>query len=221
MNLERYAYDRKRTYKEYVFYSNGPNGRVLKVVRFVLLKTRPVHIYNLTLGDWNKAYDELDYWSVTNNGDTGKVLATVAAIVYDFMDIFRSALILVESDSPARIRLYQMAIHKYLKEIEEIFNVYGDIDDDLVLFQKNVHYNAFLITRKEYVILKEPNEIYMTSSTKNNQIKKHVYNDRDIDGLPLIDENHPEVIKKTEAAMKTLDRIMPKLEAILRKDGYL
>jgi hypothetical protein len=124
----------------------------------------------------------------------------------------------VEGGNNARTRLYQMAINKYL---EKIFNVYGGTNDDLALFQKNIHYKAFIITRKEYVIFREPNEIYMTSSTKNKETKKHVYNDRDIDGPPLIDENHPEVIKKTEAARKYLDRIMPKLEAILRKDGYL
>ena len=160
MNLERYDYDRERTYKEYFFFSEGPNGQVLKVVRFDLVKTRPIHVYNLAFGDWDNEHDEIDYWSVTNNGDTEKVLATVAAIVLDFTDIFRRAVIRIEGGDDARTRLYQIRINKYLGEISEIFNVCGDLDG-------------------------------------------------------------PALVEKREEARKDLERIMPQLEAFLRKHGHL
>ena len=221
MNLERYDYDRERTYKEYFFFSEGPNGRVLKSVRFDLVKTRPMHVYNLVLGDWDNEQGEIDYWSVTNNGDTEKVLATVAAIVLDFTDIFNRAVIRIKGGDDARTRLYQMRINKYLDEINEIFNVCGDLDGDLIEFQKNVKYNKFFIARRDYVILKEPNEIYMTSSTKNKEVKKRVYNDTITDRPYLVPDDHPALVEKREEARKDLDRIMPQLEAFLRKHGHL
>ena len=91
MNLDRYEYLTKRTYKEYSFYSEGPKGRILKVVRFILIPAYPDPFYYLVFGDWNEEQKAIDDKVITNNGDTEKVLATVAAIIIYFTDLLRKA----------------------------------------------------------------------------------------------------------------------------------
>src|SRR5882724_4265964 len=113
MKLDRYEYVTKRTYKEYFFYSEGPKGRILKVVRFVLVRTYPCPFYYLIFGDWNEEQQTIDDNINTNNGDMEKVLATVAAIIFYFTDVFRKAEVLIEGSTDARIRLYQIGINKY------------------------------------------------------------------------------------------------------------
>ena len=92
-----------------------------------------------------------------------------------------------------------------MPEIEKIFDIRGRINKHMVPFKKNVNYNAFLVVRKD-LILEEPNETYMTSSTKNNEEKKRVYNDRTIDGPELVNiHTDPAVLKKSEAARKAYE----------------
>src|SRR5882757_9613748 len=121
MNLERYTYLKRESYKEYGFYSEGPRGRVLKVVRFTQLSPKVAFCYNLSFGDWSESQQKIDDRSITNNGDTEKVLATLAAIVVDFATIFPQAMIHAMGSNPARTRRYQMGINKMLEEIEEIY----------------------------------------------------------------------------------------------------
>ena len=44
------------------------------------------NIYNLGFGDYNDTSGKIDDFSVTNNGDSLKVLATVASTVYAFTE---------------------------------------------------------------------------------------------------------------------------------------
>ncbi len=220
MNLDRYGYEKKQTYKEYFFYSEGPNGRILKIVRFILVNAYPRSYYYLALGDWDEGIGEPDYLSVTNNRDTEKVLATVAAIVLDFTNISRNAIIYAEGSDLARTRRYQIGINKYWHEIEKIFYVYGHIGEEMHSFQKNVNYKGFLIFRKEYINLEEQNDAYMTSSHKKNEERKYTYNDRIIDGPALINENSPAIRRKVEESRKFMERCT-NLDEILKKHNLL
>jgi hypothetical protein len=209
MDLERYAYETKQTYKEFFFYSEGPKGRIRKVVRFVLMRNCPSSTYNLVLGDWNEVKNKIDDKVITNNGDTEKVLATVAMIVFVFTDILRNATVHVKGID-ARARLYQISINKYWNEIKEMLYVSGYANGQSGPFQKNITYDGFLINRDRYLIgpkenfiLEEQIEIYMTSQ-KKNQVEKRIYNDRVIDGPDEVDDNDPYIRRKTEEAEKAL-----------------
>jgi len=208
MNLERYTYFKRESYKEYSFYSEGPRGRVLKVVRFARLSHKVAFGYNLSFGDWSERLQNIDDRSITNNGDTGKVLATVAAIVVDFVTIFPQAVIYARGSNMARTRRYQMGINKMLKEIEEIFYINGRIGEQWEPFRKNNNYEAFLIQRKEYVILEEPTESYMTASQKEKETeKKHVYDDRVVYEKDLVnEETDPVILRKNEEALKSFEK---------------
>lgn len=82
MHLQRYPYNRAKNYLEYEFVSVVNKGTVLKRVTFTRLSA---FWYNLSFGDLDiesrKANDDL----VTNNGGSDIILATVAAIVKDFI----------------------------------------------------------------------------------------------------------------------------------------
>ena len=215
MNLERYEYKIKPTYKEYFFFSEGPKGRIRKVVLFVLFNYTPPS-YNLILGDWNNKDKCIEHQVVTNNRDTEKVLATVWAIIMEFTNVFGDVVINMEGNSDARKRLYQMSMNKFFHEIEKTFHVYGVIGNEYEEFQKNVQYEALLVTRTESLILEEQTEIYMTKKSKEIS---YVYYDQTVGGPELVDlDNDPVVIQKMDTARKRWESAaFPSREALLRR----
>ncbi|MCY1556120.1 hypothetical protein D9M68_928420 [compost metagenome] len=65
--------------------------------------------------------------TVSNNSDMPKVLATVFRALEQFFKLIRAARVLLSGSSPSRTRLYQMAISKYLHELELKFEVLREI----------------------------------------------------------------------------------------------
>jgi len=145
MNLPKYPVIAIEAQLLYEFYSEGPVGRIKKVVLYERIGK---DFFNLAFGDWNEALGKVDDSRRTNNGDRDKVLATVAYTALDFTDQFPDARILIEGSTPARTRLYQMGIRDNILEINEKFEVKGFIDDYWELFQRGTNYQAFLIRRK-------------------------------------------------------------------------
>ncbi len=150
MSLERYEYQINPSFKEYEFYSLGPKGRIKKVVHFTLQSANGIPYYNLGFGDWNEEKQIINDIVITNNGDTEKVLSTVAVIVKHFSQKKLTALIYAEGSTEARTRRYQMGINKLWHEIDLVFEVHGLSEDDIwEPFEKNVKYTAFLVRRKK------------------------------------------------------------------------
>ena len=50
MDLERYPSFASTDYQEYEFYSEGPKGKVKKIVRYQKISEKPI-VYNLAFGD--------------------------------------------------------------------------------------------------------------------------------------------------------------------------
>src|SRR5690554_1018587 len=63
---------------------------------------------------------EIDDKTVSNNGDSEKVLATVVATVYAFSDKYPDSWIFATGSTKARTRLYRMGITRYIDEIKKI-----------------------------------------------------------------------------------------------------
>lgn len=179
----------------------------MKVVRFARLSPKVAFYYNLSFGDWSEEQQNIDDRSITNNRDTEKVLATVAAIVVDFATIFPQAMIHATGSNPARTRRYQMSINKMLGEIEKRFYVYGRRDRWWEAFRRNINYDAFVIHRREYLTLEEQTESYMTTPQKKNEPEKErVYDDRIVYEKDLVnEETDPVVLKKNEMMRKILE----------------
>jgi hypothetical protein len=103
--------------------------------------------YNLAFGD-ETIDGELDDTVVSDNGDGQKVLATVAATIYDFTNVNPNAYIFATGSSEARTRLYKIGISNNFQEIVQDFEVYGLLDEIWEDFELNRPYKAFLVKRK-------------------------------------------------------------------------
>lgn len=148
MNLERYDFLIYDGLQHYEFESEGPNGKITKIVQFTLVNSNGVSYFNLAFGDWNSINERIDDMAVTNNSDRKKVLATVASIVLLFTELFPDMFVYAEGSTPARTRLYQMGILAHYQEIQQMLYVYGLKDNKWQPFEKGVNYEAFLIQRR-------------------------------------------------------------------------
>jgi hypothetical protein len=129
------------------FISEGPRGKVEKIVYYT--KTRGENIYNLGFGDYNEFINDFDDKVVTNNGDSQKVLATVAKSLFTFTDRYPGAAVIATGSTVARTRLYRMGITNNLLLIENDFHVFGYKGKEFVKFEKNGHYEGFLVKRRK------------------------------------------------------------------------
>ncbi len=134
-------------YGLFQFDSIGVKGRITKVIQFIPMDLED--FFNLGFGDLNPATGEIDDLAVSNNGDSEKVLATVANALYLFTEEYPEAMVTIIGNSKARSRLYRMGISKYFDEVSQTFDIYGDVEG--VYWEKlqpNKNYARFLVTRK-------------------------------------------------------------------------
>ena len=143
---ERYDVKTSPGVEAFEFDSVGPRGVVNKVVSYTEINIK--NFYNLGFGDKDALTGFISDLSVTNNNDSKKVLATVAATLYAFTDNHPGATIIATGSTEARTRLYRMGISNNLTEIEKDFIILGLTETDWEPFRKNVTYGAFLVHRK-------------------------------------------------------------------------
>ena len=147
MREEQYKIRSKSSATTFEFISEGPKGRIRKRVEYERINDD--NLYNLAFGDVNLEKNTINDKIVSNNADTKKVLASVAATLLIFMKKHPFAIIYAKGGNSARARLYQMAVSNNLDAISERFDILGVIDeDDIEVFQKNKNYIAFYISNK-------------------------------------------------------------------------
>ncbi len=149
MNRPQYLYKSEEEFRVYSLYSEGIKGLVKKMVVFSY--TGENDIYNLGFGDYNSETKTIDDEIITNNGDSLKVLATVASTVYAFTEKHPNALVFATGSNNVRTRLYRMGIANNLEEIKADFEVYGLRVDNSVWeeFISGDDYEAFIVKRKK------------------------------------------------------------------------
>ena len=145
MQLPRYIYRTNENFLDYEFVSSGPRGNIKKVVRFTQINHE---VFNLAFGDLDEDTGEISDAVVTNNNDSRKVLATVAATVHDFTIQYPGSVILAKGRTHSRTRLYRMGITNNWQEISIDFEVFGLLAGIWELFQPGKDYTAFLVRRK-------------------------------------------------------------------------
>lgn len=151
MNKPKYLYKSESFLRIYEFVSEGPKGSIKKMVEYTETGTKDV--YNLAFGDYDAETKSINDISITNNGDSLKVLATVASTVYAFTEKYPQAWIFATGSTSVRTRLYRMGITNNIAEIKEDFKVYGltvsgNTWEEFVVGED---YEAFLITKNENV----------------------------------------------------------------------
>jgi len=139
MNLE------KTNELHFDFISVGKKGEIHKRVTFIELE---YGFFNMGLGDLNPESAEVDYFSVSDNGDRNNILATVSEIIVSFFELYPSHTIYFKGTSRSRTRLYQMAINHFYDELSERFHILGELDDKMTRFKRNTNYKSFLILKK-------------------------------------------------------------------------
>lgn len=145
MKVKAYTLEMGESGMVFEFVSEGPRGPIPKIVIFSKIDDRG--IYNLGFGDWNPTKQEMDDQVRSNNGDTERVLATVVHTVVLFTAQFPDAVVFAKGSTNGRTRMYQMGLSKYLDSIGEEFDLYGLVDGNWEIFQKNRTYEAFLAAR--------------------------------------------------------------------------
>ena len=147
MNKPKYLYKSEEFLKVYEFVSEGPKGYIKKMVQYS--DTGTENVYNLAFGDFDEETNTINDFSITNNGDSLKVLATVASTVYAFIEKYPDAWIFATGSTANRTRLYRMGITNNLEEIKSDFDVYG-LRTDTNIWEEFIigeDYEAFLITK--------------------------------------------------------------------------
>ena len=141
---------------QFWFESKGQTGRIKKMVQFT--QTLNEDIYNLAFGNRNKD-GSMDDETTSNNKDRNKILATVAAIVYEFTAAHPGKKVFFRGSTPGRNRLYRIAISLNLQTLKKDFHIYGILKGangfKTVNFRKNTEYFAFLVKRKRVNLIYE------------------------------------------------------------------
>lgn len=104
------------------FNSTGPKGEISIVVQFI--ETNEPGIYNLAFGKL-LLDGSLDDHIKNGNRDGNKILATVAATIYEFTAQHPDKLVYFAGSTPVRTRLYRMALTNNLDEISADFELQG------------------------------------------------------------------------------------------------
>jgi hypothetical protein len=128
MNLDEYELKSGERLEVYEFVSIGQIGRITKIVQYT--PTNYKDLYNLGFGDKNAETGEIDDNVISNNGDSEKVLATVVATLYAFTDTHKNALVFATGNTKSRTRLYRMGITKYLEEVQQDFEIFGELGEE-------------------------------------------------------------------------------------------
>jgi hypothetical protein len=147
MRDKRYKLEASALYTTYEFISDGPKGQIEKLVKYT--ETGVKDFYNLGFGDKIGNTDDFNDTVISNNNDSMKVLATVASTIYMFTNAYPESKVFVTGSTPSRIRLYRISISSYLEDIEKDFSIFGYLNKEWMIFEKNQDYQAFLITRRE------------------------------------------------------------------------
>lgn len=147
MKLDRYELKSDDQFTTFDFLSEGPKGKIEKVVQFTLIYQD--NLYNLAFGDRNYLTGQIDDKVVTDNGDSEKVLASVVAAIYAFCDKVPDSLIYATGSTAARTRLYRMGINKYYEIAQEDFIIFGQTESEWEPFIKGKDYEAFVVQRKK------------------------------------------------------------------------
>jgi hypothetical protein len=146
MRLEKYITEIDKTPTIYEFISTSSDRSIKK--RVIYQQIDDNNIYNLAFGDVDEMTDELDDNVISNNGDTEKILATVAATIFSFFNKYPHAIVYAKGSNSAQTRLYKIGISNNIELLEKKFIVMGYTSDEKwEIYDKKGFYSAFLIKK--------------------------------------------------------------------------
>lgn len=145
----------------YQFYSKGVRGNIEMIITFIHLGDDN---YNLGFGVWDRIQGDIDDSIETRNGDTDKILGTVAQTALNFLLHTPQANIYASGSCAARTRKYQMGINRYMLDLNKDYSIKGLVADKDCIgalrgaipdwlgewegIRQGVNYDAFLLSLK-------------------------------------------------------------------------
>ncbi|MCF2491562.1 DUF6934 family protein [Dyadobacter sp. CY347] len=145
MQYQAYPVESNEENTRFQFQSVGKRGVFEKVI-FITPLT--FDTFNLSLVDFNPATGNYDDLSVTDNGDMPEVLITVVSAIHQFLASNPFKRIYFEGSTPARTRLYQIAISKIYDSEQSDLLISGLQDGQLFPFEPNSNFEGFLAEKK-------------------------------------------------------------------------
>lgn len=147
MRQPKYTLKAEKDLTIFEFVSEGPKGRITKLVTFT--ETNLKDFFNLAFGDKDEKTGNINDKIVSNNNDTEKVLSTVVSAVFAFTDKYPEAWVYATGSTNARTRLYRMGINKYFTEVEEVFHIFGEMNQNWVPFESGIEFEGYAVKRKK------------------------------------------------------------------------
>ena len=146
MHLPHYKLTTGISSSIFEFTSQGPKGEIPKIIIFSRLPRN--NMFNLAFGDIDLQTGIFNDKTISGNLDSEKVLVTVVNALFLFFDENPHAIIYAKGSTKSRTRLYRMGISKYIQEIADDFQVFGERNGLWEEFQVNIDYYSFVIKRK-------------------------------------------------------------------------
>ncbi len=112
------------------FISVGNKGEISKIV---MLSGVDNNFYHLGFGDKDEETGEISDLIVSNNGDSEKVLTTVAACILIFTSKIPNAYVYATGSTESRTRLYRIGITNNLDEILQDLRYSAKLSDSKAL----------------------------------------------------------------------------------------
>jgi hypothetical protein len=146
MNAPKYDYKSDNDNLVYIFFSVGKKI----ITKIVVYEPIDTDTYNLAFGDYDIVNQTIDDKSISNNGDTIQVLATVIQTIRDFFASYPKVALQIQGSTKVRTRLYQKIIRDNLIEIETEFNVFALRSNEIMLEKPDfsVDYERFYVFKK-------------------------------------------------------------------------
>lgn len=145
MTEKPYPFSLTRTEFRYEFVSVSQDKAVNKVVLFT--QTDSPLIFNFALLDVLEN-GKMSNVSVTNNDDLRTVLATVIKIIEDFLNKNQDRFVVFRGSDDRRQRLYRIVIGRELELLQQSFQIWGVVDNELTIFELNKEMDFYLIGKK-------------------------------------------------------------------------
>lgn len=121
IDIETYTLETTSNFYGFELISEGQKGEIQKIIIFT--PTLLENVYNLGFGDYDVVTGEINDMIVSNNGDTKKILATIANSVLLFTEKYPNFSVIATGVTPARTRLYRIGLQEYWTEISAVFYV--------------------------------------------------------------------------------------------------
>jgi hypothetical protein len=140
---EHYELNPRNNKRLFYFISEGNQGQILKVIGFQVVRGK---IWNLYFGDITEnGFSDI---VISNNADIYKVMNTIAAALYQFLEEHPESIVRIVPVDDKRKRLYNAIFQKRIHEIEPIFHVFAKKGNKFEIYTPNKTYKIFQLQLK-------------------------------------------------------------------------